>query len=186
MKKFSFTDHVLKDLAVLFPENQTNISVSAVSRLARRFHAAVPDEEYDHSDEEVLDYSLLSPDVLPAINNNKEPGKPTKVEELCEYWQKIGEMKTPDGNIRFPNLTSLFKCLLALTHSNADTECLFSIVRKILTDHRSEMEQSTLCALVCCKLNNSCCCYQLETPADLLKSAKQATSEYNRAHSSSN
>jgi hypothetical protein len=83
--------------------------VSTVSRLARRFHAAVPDEEYDHLDEEVLDYSLLSPDVLPAIN--KEPGKPTKVEELCEYWQKIGEMKTPDGNIRFPNLTSLFKCI---------------------------------------------------------------------------
>ena len=72
------------------------------------FHAAVPDKEYDNLDKEVLDYSMLSPDVLPAIN--KEPGKPAKVDELCEYWQIIGEMKTPDGISDF--LTSpTFTCI---------------------------------------------------------------------------
>ena len=168
----------------MFPENQTDVSRPTVSRLARRFHAAVPDEECDNLDEEVLDYSLVSPESLPKFH--KEIGKPTKVEELCEYWQKIGEMKTANGELRFPNLTNLFKCLLSLPHSNADTERVFSIVRKILTEQRSQLEQSTLCALIGCKLNSSHSCYQLETQDDLIKSAKHATMEYNRAHTSCN
>ena len=54
--------------------------------------------------------------------------------------------------------------------------------RKILTEQRSQLEQSTLCALIGCKLNSSHSCYQLETTDDLIKSAKHATMEYNRAH----
>ena len=42
----------------------------------------------------------------------KEPGNTTKAEELREYLQNIGEMKTASGALRFPNLTNLFKCLL--------------------------------------------------------------------------
>ena len=32
-----------------------------------------------------------------------------------------------------------------------------------------EMEQSTLCALLSCKLNNNSSCYDFETPTELLK-----------------
>ena len=159
IKKFSFNDTLLNDLAILFPENKTEVSRSTVSRLGRRFNAAVSDEQCDSLDEEVLDYLLLSPELLPKCH--KEAGKPTNVEKLCEYWQKIGEMKTASGELRFPNLTKLFKCLLSLPHSNADTERVFSIVRKILTEQRSQLDQSTLCALIGCKLNNSHPCYQL-------------------------
>ena len=48
-----------------------------------------------------------------SVEAYKEPGNSTKVEELLEYWQNIGEMKTASGALRFPNLTNLFKCLLA-------------------------------------------------------------------------
>ena len=75
-------------------------------------------------------------------------------------------------------------CLLSLPHSNADTERIFSIVRKIITDYRTEMEQNTLCALLECKVNNDNCCYDTDVPKELVKIAKQATMNYNRAHSS--
>ena len=61
IKTFSFTDTVLNDLAILFPENKTEVSRSTVSRLGRRLNAAVHDEQYDSLDEEVLYYLLLSP-----------------------------------------------------------------------------------------------------------------------------
>ena len=37
-----------------------------------------------------------------------------------------------------------------------------------LTEERSQLEQSTLCALIGCKLNSLHSCFQLETPDNLL------------------
>ena len=67
---------------------------------------------------------------------------------MCSYWEEIGRMKTLDGRPRFPHLTSLAKCILSLPVSNADTERVFSNVRKIVTDYRTKMEQSTLCTTI--------------------------------------
>ena len=50
--------------------------------------------------------------------------------------------------------------------------------------HTREMEQSTLCALLSCKLNNSSSFYDFETPTELLKMDKTATVNYNKAHCS--
>ena len=65
----------------------------------------------------------------------------------------------------------LTKCLPV---SNADTERVFSTVRKIITDYRteSEMEQDTLCALLTCKINCDCSCFELDTPMELYRAAK--------------
>lgn len=81
-------------------------------------------------------------------------------------------MKTLDGTGRFPTFTRL-------AVPNADTERVFSIVKKIVTEYHTEMDQSTLCALVSCKLNSNSDCFALETPSELLKCAKGATMEYN-------
>ena len=108
-----------------------------------------------------------SPPSPPTKGAYKEPGNTDyKVKELRKYWQ-TWEMKTASGTLRFPNLTNLFK-MLTLPHSNADTERVFSIVRRILTEQRSQLEQSTLCALIGCKLNSLHSCFQLETPDNLL------------------
>lgn len=182
LKKFSFNDSVVDDVAILLPENRSKVTGAAVLRLARRFPAAVSEDNFDCLEEEVLDYVLASSAVMPSVH--KDDGKPTKSEELCKYWQEVGSMKTLQGDDRFPSLFLLAKCLLSLPVSNADTERVFSIVRKIITDYRTEMEQSTLCALLTCKMNCDCPCYELDTPKELLRAAKVATMEYNRAHSS--
>ena len=182
LKKVSINDHVFDDVTVLLPENRCNLSSTAVMRLARRFSTAVPSELFDVLQEEVLDYKLSPQSDFPNVD--KEGKERHEDYELCSYWQSVGEMKTLCGTTRFPNLPKLSKCLLALPVSNAETERVFSIVRKIVTDYRSQMDQSTLCALISCKVNNDSVCFQLDTPTILLKEAKSATVKYNSAHSS--
>ena len=97
--------------------------------------------------EKILDYKLTSPSLLPSAAN-QECEKLTKSAELCVYWHEIGKLKSFDDTVRFPNLTCLAKCVLALLVSNADTERVFSIIRKIVINYRTELEPSTLCALV--------------------------------------
>ena len=181
-KKFEFKDTVMEDVAFLLPENQQSLTVAPVLRLAMRFPAAVPVEACDALEEELLDYMLLPSSDLPVVD--REEDKPTQSSELCFFWQEVGKMSTVSGTTRFPHLTSLAKCVLALPVANADTERVFSIVRKISTDYRSHLEQNTLCALVSCKLNNDQKCYELDTPSELLTKARTATKDYNKAHSS--
>ena len=39
-------------------------------------------------------------------------------------------------------------------------------------------------SLLACKVNNDNCCYDTDVPKEVVKIAKQATMNYNRAHSS--
>ena len=112
----------------------------------------------------IVYYTLTQSDLLPSVP--REEGKPTNSKDLCSYWHKIGQMKTLEGKSRFGNIANLAKCLLSLPHFNADTERIFSI------------------ALLACKVNNDNCYYDTDVPKELVKIAKQATMNYNRAHSS--
>ena len=144
----------------------------------------MPQESIDALGEE-MDYKLAQTRSLPSSALNGEASSSVGV-KLCSYWREIGRMRTLDGRPRFPHLTSIAKCVLSLPVSNADTERVFSNVRKnIVTDYRTEMEQSTLCALLSCKLNSklNINCFVLETPLDFLRNAKRATMDYNRQHS---
>ena len=181
IKKFTFKDHVIDDVAFLLPDKRGSVTTASVDRLAGRFSAAVPQEALDALEEEILDYILLPPSALPST---QEEGKPVSNEDLCAYWQQIGRMTNPDSSIRFPNLSRLAKCLLSLPVSNAETERVFSILRKVLTEYRTQIDQSTLCALVSFKLNCDSKCFELETLAKFLEEARTTTMNYNKAHSS--
>ena len=67
---------------------------------------------FDTLEEEVLHYKLAPNSEMPSVP--RESGKPTKGEELFVYWQQVGKMKTLTGTARFPYLTCLTKCILAL------------------------------------------------------------------------
>ena len=160
IKKFAFNDSVVDDVAFLLPNKKDSVTPAIVVRLAARFSAALQQEAHDALEEETLDYILLPSSTLPSVVQGSE-GQPIKSEEVCAYWQHIGRMTTLDGAARFPNLSRLAKCVLTLPVSNAETERVFSIVRKIVTDYRTQMDQSTLCALISCKLNNDSKCFEL-------------------------
>jgi len=52
--------------------------------------------------------------------------------------------------------------LLTIPTSNADSEWGFSILRKIHTDQRSQLSQSTIISLMKIKFNCDDCCYDTE------------------------
>ena len=74
--------------------------------MANCFQAAVPEESLDALEKEVLDYKLAPLSSIPTIT------------DLCFYWQGVGQMCVLDGSLRFPRLTKLAKCVLALPVSN--------------------------------------------------------------------
>ena len=164
LTKFSFNDELVEDVVILLPENRSKVTVPAVFRSAKRFSVVVPEDKFDALEAEVLDYSMAP--ELPS--EPRDEGKPTNSAEL---WGNIGILKTLEGTDRFLYLVRLAKCILALPHSNADTERVFSIVRKIVTDYRTELDQSTLCAPVACKMNCDDKCFQVDIPRELLDKA---------------
>ena len=86
IKKFVFNDHVVDDVAIFMPENQTSVDLAAARRLAERFPAAISQEAFDALEEEVLDYKLAPSSAIPPVQT--ERGKPTSSAELCVYGMK--------------------------------------------------------------------------------------------------
>ena len=80
---------------------------------------------------------------------------------------------------QFSVLTKLAQVLLVLPHSNIDPERLFSMVRKIETEERRQLDVSTVCDLLRVKINNDNPCYSNKHLINdhILSKAKSATKE---------
>ena len=178
IKKFPFGDTLLQDLGVLVPDKVSTYSVETITRLAKRFpQLGLSDpSSLDHLREEFLDFTL-SPGDLPAQTEYMAADK-TKKPCIGKYWWEAGKMVTIYGQPRFPSLYKLMIGLLTIPASNADSERGFSVLRKIRTDQRSNLNQSTIIALMTIKLNSDDCCYNCELSDDLLKQCKKATVNY--------
>lgn len=129
----------------------------------------IPQEDIDSLSQEIGDYQLLEDEEVPAT------------QEIARFWGLIGKMKT-GARQRFGLLSKLVKSLLVIPHSNAASERTFSMVKKIMTDQRSSLENDTLCALLSAKFNIKGQCH-LFKPSDALKrDAKKVTTAYNSGH----
>ena len=68
-------------------------------------------------------------------------------DHIDRFWGEVDEIK-------FPTVSLFVKSLLALPHSNADVERVFSEVALIKTKHKNRLKTSTLDALlVDCQVN---------------------------------
>ena len=92
-------------------------------------------------------------------------------------------MKDCIGKHRFDILFKVIKLVLVLPHSNASEERVFSIARKNKTTFRAGMGFNTLGSILTVKLANPNAT-KFKSDKALLKSAKSATWEYNKRHSS--
>ena len=173
IKKFPFGD-TLQDLGVLVPDKVSTYSVETITRLAKRFpQLGLSDPtSLDHLREEFLDFTL-SPGDLPAQTEYTTADK-TKKPCIGKYWWEVGKIVTLYGKPWFHSLYKLMIGLLTIPASNADSERGFSVLRKIHTDQRSNLNQSTIIALMSVKLNSDDCCYNCELSDDL-KQCKKAT-----------
>ena len=151
------------------------MNVDAILRMPECFTAAVsPQELFNNLEEEVLYYKLGSPSAMPSVQKETErPTNSTEMLLLARSWKdEYVKWHTKISKLNQP--CKLHPCLTGFKR-------VFIIVRKFVTDYHTE---STLCALVSCKLNSNYTCFELETPRVLLDRARAATKEYNKAHSS--
>ena len=93
-------------------------------------------------------------------------------------------MKAPDGTLCFNRLCQIAKLVMVIPHSNAQEERLFSMIRKNKTSFRPSLDpKGTLWSILTVKLSGTGDAHSYEPSQKVLRKAKSATWEYNKAHS---
>ena len=85
--------------------------------------------------------------------SRKDFKKEIKPERIDSLWHKIGEMRSDGGELRYANLATFMKALCVLPHSNADSERVFSIIRKNKTESRASMTRELMNDLTVVKMH---------------------------------
>ena len=105
--------------------------------------------------------------------------------DAVKFWLKVCSMKSPMGELKYENLATLALQLLSIPASNADSERVFSLVRRIKTEFRSSLSTETVSALIGCHFNKtSKCCEMTKFEDCLLVKAKTCTRERNMSYTS--
>ena len=86
------------------------------------------------------------------------------------------------ATFKFPVLSKLAMACLVLPASNADSERIFSHVKKIHTEFRSELSVDTTTDMLATKQNQTVMCCDYEPTENVLQKAKKATMQYNLQH----
>jgi hypothetical protein len=105
--------------------------------------------------------------------------------DAVKFWTNVYQMKSPMGEPKHIHLSNLALQLLSIPASNADSERVFSLVRRIKTDFRSSLSVETLSALIGCHghFNSTGKCCELDTiDTVLLEKAKACTRERNLSY----
>ena len=175
LKKFPFGDTILKDLGIINPHQVRSYTFSTIKSLAKQFRQLQLDDSdsLDKLREEFMDFTLSPADLPdPSLYKSASGEKP----RAGVFWNEVGQIKTLDGELRFPSLFRLMAGLLTIPASNADSERGFSVLRKIHhTDQRPSLKPSTISSLMAIKFNSEECCYDTPFSPELLSKCKKAT-----------
>ena len=71
----------------------------------------------------------------------------SSLKSIDEYWTQIHKIVNKEGKVKYKQLFVLAKCVLTLSHGNADPERGFSINKYLLDIHGSSTGEDTLEAL---------------------------------------
>lgn len=154
-----------------------------VVRHVKRFLFVLAEDDVDQIVEDFNDLQFMPVHLLPTYSRQKaSEGILGEYHRLDEFWAAVLKMcNKVTSKPRFPFLTKLILCLMAIPNSNADCERTFSMVRKIYTETRPDLDSDTITALFSCKLNMDTKSYDFKPSANLLQKAKQATRLYNNS-----
>ncbi|GFS19858.1 retrovirus-related Pol polyprotein from type-1 retrotransposable element R2 [Elysia marginata] len=97
-------------------------------------------------------------------------------ERVDKLWGKIAMIRCADSDPKYARLSSVMLGLLAIPHSNADAERVFSLVRKNKTEARASMSRQLLSDIIILKasmLANEMVCHTFELSKDVLLKLKQ-------------
>ena len=184
-KKFPIDNPVLEAVPALDTSKRRTSSIGHIEVLAQHFSHIIKASEADRLLEEFIDFQLLADDECPGAKR------------IDQAWFEISKLRDPaTEQFRFPVLTRLVMYVLLIPHSNAYCETIFSMVRKVQTDARSQLGRhkdghaatsvyskhqgdvrNSLCGILAAKVNIFCKipCFEWKPSAKLLKAAHKAT-----------
>lgn len=167
--KFPLQDEFLANAAVIDVSRRLSTKYSMLEYFVRKFPCLLPEEDVKnlHLEFNKFQAEPLSNEIMDE-------------ERVDVQWFKIGQITNMDKVLKFPTLSRVMKGLCCLTHSNADTERVFSLVRKNKTDFRATLSTKTLSSLLIQKvhmLSRGTSCYQHSFSSALKKKAKKAYSQ---------
>ena len=128
--------------------------------------------------------ATIPPEIDTSHTSNEEDEHDHVQADLL--WHGLEKLTDVNGKLMFGLLAKVAKLVLILPHSNADEECVFSLVRKNKTAFRANLSlETTLPSILHCKVNafSHLKCYEYSPSHCVLQKAKQATWQYNKEHS---
>ena len=161
IKKFPLKDNFLSNAEVTDISKRSSLSFKTLDYFLDRFPGflTLTGESKDVLEQEFLRYQV---DKLPENVFGKE--------RMDEKWLVLQST--------YPALAKVMLSILSVSHSNADSERVFSTVRRVQTEFRSSMESPLLESLVTVKnhmLVRKDVCYTMKFSDDFLARAKKAT-----------
>ena len=72
---------------------------------------------------------------------------PSKYKRIDHYWNKIGKILDEDRSLKYPQLFSLVKCILSLSHGNSSPERGFSVNKILLDAYETNLKDDTIVAI---------------------------------------
>ncbi|XP_048512919.1 uncharacterized protein LOC112694903 [Athalia rosae] len=78
---------------------------------------------------------------LLQVEKEKDSSKDGRIDS---YWSQFFDMKSLSGNDKYPNVATVVKAVLSLSHGQFDVERGFSSSARTLTDDRAAMSEKTL------------------------------------------
>ena len=145
--------------------------------------------ELDGVLEEFVDYQMLQDDDIPSDIWERatiavDEGTSVTHHRMDVIWNHLSSMKAPDSTLRFYRLCQIAKLVMVIPHSNAQEERVFSMVQKNKTSFRPSLDpKGTLSSILTVKLASTSDAHSYEPSKEVLRKAKTATWEYNKAHS---
>ena len=140
-----------------------------------KFFKDLSDEDVDEMLEEWRTFQVM-PD-LPPFKDVPADGNPP--DQPDAWWAHIFKMKGPSGVTTFDKLKELIHVLLILPYDQVPVERVFSMVNKIDTKFRPSIGNTTVCALLACKINSEVPCQQLNVSVQLLHDVRAVASKRN-------
>ena len=162
-KCFNFRDGTWKLLEAMDPVTD----VQSIIPLAVRFPNIVREEEYETLNTEWRQ--------LRGAVDEKLPDKTLPPEQ---YWEAVAKVKDIGNVAAFPTVAKFVQSLLALPHSSAAAERVFSSLNLIKTQQRNRLHIDTASSLILAKQHVNPSCYEWE-PSAALKARMRDRKERN-------
>ena len=163
LQLFPLASKVLKMVPSADIKNRQEFSATDIVWLAKETGVFLQSTDLDYLHQEWL--SLQLEDI-------PEPSTPTSP---SYFWDA-------KAYASYPKVTTLMRAILSIPHSNASSERVFSMLKKIQTDQRADLCHDSINALLSIKVNMNTCCYDTVPSASLLKNLKKASKLYNNKH----